>query len=236
VTSEEAAELTYYGSEVSLIYVPEIHPANYLFNKVIHPLTIEQISRSHITLRLKNVKNPDGSGTIIYPSAPSSNASPSSSRSDSPSDLLVLPGAPAAEDSSRSVFMKANGYHGETQYRRTPTAVTAKDAITVINVCSNGTTKPHAFLGEISQRIGHHGLVIDLISSSQQMVSLAVSTDNSNDFNSSLDEAVSELNEIGIVSVSRHMSIVSVVGHKMRNMVGVAGESLIITCQVIHFS
>jgi aspartate kinase len=122
--------------------------------------------------------------------------------------------------------MKANGYHGETQYRRTPTAVTAKDAITVLNVRSNGTTKPHAFLGEISQRLGHHGLIIDLISSSQQMVSLAVSTDNSSDYHSSIDEAVMELNEIGIVTVARHMSIVSVVGHKMRNMVGVAGKSI----------
>jgi aspartate kinase len=218
-----------------LIRLPELLSADHWFNKVIHPLTIEQISRSNITLRLKNVKNPEGSGTIIYPSAPSSNASPNSSRSGSPSDSLVLSGTTAAEDSSRSVFMKANGYHGESQYRRTPTAVTAKDAITVINVRSNGTTKPHAFLGEISQRLGHHGLIIDLISSSQQMVSLAVSTDNSCDFNSSLDEAVSELNEIGIVSVTRHMSIVSVVGHKMRNMVGVAGESLTLRRRVIQF-
>jgi aspartate kinase len=197
---------------------------------VIHPLTIEQINQSHIALRLKNVKNPKGSGTIIYPSAPSSSTSPTSSRSGSPRDSPGLPATTNVEDKSRSVFMKANGYHGETQYRRTPTAVTAKDSITVLNVRSNGSTKPHAFLGEISQRLGHHGLVIDLISSSQQMVSLAVSADNSSDYHSSIDEAVSELNEIGVVSVARHMSIVSVVGHKMRNMVGVAGKFFFKQC------
>lgn len=117
--------------------------------------------------------------------------------------------------------MTANGYHGETQYRRTPTAITAKEAITILNVRSNGRTKPHAFLGEISERIGRQNLTIDLISSSQQMVSLAVSGGSSI---SSIDETVNELSEVGIVSVERHMCIVSVVGHKMRNIVGVAGE------------
>jgi aspartate kinase len=117
--------------------------------------------------------------------------------------------------------MAANGYHGETQYRRTPTAITAKEAITVLNVRSNGRTKPHAFLGEISERIGRHNLTIDLISSSQQMVSLAVSGGTSI---TSIDEVVNELDEVGVVTAERHMSIVSVVGHKMRNIVGVAGE------------
>ncbi|KAI9602308.1 hypothetical protein H4Q26_001595 [Puccinia striiformis f. sp. tritici PST-130] len=56
VTPEEAAELTYYGSEV------------------IHPFTMEQVIRASIPIRIKNVINPDGKGTVIYPnrSVPSS--------------------------------------------------------------------------------------------------------------------------------------------------------------------
>ncbi|GME94331.1 unnamed protein product [Ambrosiozyma monospora] len=49
VTPEEAAELTYYGSEV------------------IHPFTMEQVIKAKIPIRIKNVENPNGEGTIIYP-------------------------------------------------------------------------------------------------------------------------------------------------------------------------
>ncbi|KAF1985609.1 aspartate kinase [Aulographum hederae CBS 113979] len=195
VTSEEAAELTYYGSEV------------------IHPLTIEQISGADIPLRLKNVKNPDGSGTIIYPSI-SAKTSPSLSLS-----------SPAGSDTStpRSVFMTANGYHGESQYRRSPTAVTAK-SVAVLNVRSNGRTRPQDFLGDIGQRLGRHDLTVDLISSSQQLLSLAVSVDSAAKEVDSLGEAVKDLDDIGIATTTRHMSIISIVGHKMRNVVGVAAE------------
>lgn len=187
-------------------------------HKVIHPLTIEQINRRNIPLRLKNVKNPKGSGTIIYPSTKSPT---SGSLTATGSNTLILAASDPSSSLSRSMFMTANGYHGDTQYRRTPTAITAKEAVTVINVQSNGRSKPHAFLGEISERLGRHNLTIDLISSSQHMVSLAVPVGSSI---TSIDEAVNELSEVGIVTVERHMCIVSVVGHKMRNIVGVAGE------------
>ncbi|KAK7684601.1 hypothetical protein QCA50_012182 [Cerrena zonata] len=49
VTPEEAAELTYYGSEV------------------IHPFTMEQVIKAKIPIRIKNVVNPKGNGTVIYP-------------------------------------------------------------------------------------------------------------------------------------------------------------------------
>ncbi|KIR41431.1 aspartate kinase [Cryptococcus deuterogattii 99/473] len=49
ITPDEAAELTYYGSEV------------------IHPFTMEQVIRARIPIRIKNVENPSGAGTVIYP-------------------------------------------------------------------------------------------------------------------------------------------------------------------------
>lgn len=49
ITPEEAAELTYYGSEV------------------IHPYTMEQVNRANIPIRIKNTFKPEFAGTIIRP-------------------------------------------------------------------------------------------------------------------------------------------------------------------------
>ncbi|KAF2121239.1 aspartate kinase [Lophiotrema nucula] len=195
VTSEEAAELTYYGSEV------------------IHPLTIEQINSASIPLRLKNIMNPLGSGTIIYPSVPSSSSSAKGSPtlSASSEDCTAL---------AKSSFMTAHGYYGETQYRRKPTAVTVKDGITVLNVRSNGTSRPHMFLARVGEVLERHDVTIDLISSSQQMLSLAVCLMKGD----KIKDITVDLAELGITSAVENMSIVSVVGHKMRNMVGISGE------------
>ncbi len=49
ITPEEAAELTYYGSEV------------------IHPFTMEQVIKANIPIRIKNTLNPGVVGTIVDP-------------------------------------------------------------------------------------------------------------------------------------------------------------------------
>jgi len=51
ISREEAAELTYYGSEV------------------VHPFTMEQVIRKKIPIRIKNVENPRGLGTVIHPNS-----------------------------------------------------------------------------------------------------------------------------------------------------------------------
>jgi aspartate kinase len=51
ITPDEAAELTYYGSEV------------------IHPFTMEQVIKAKIPIRIKNTLNPGVPGTIIDPDA-----------------------------------------------------------------------------------------------------------------------------------------------------------------------
>ena len=51
ITPEEALELTYYGSEV------------------IHPFTMEQVTRAGVPVRIKNTFHPDLPGTLVYPDA-----------------------------------------------------------------------------------------------------------------------------------------------------------------------
>ncbi|KAI1143869.1 aspartate kinase [Hypoxylon sp. FL0543] len=198
VTDEEATELTYYGSEV------------------IHPLTMDQIRDACIPLRLKNVFKPSGSGTIIYPSttnpAPISPASTSSDGSYDSPRITPLPS-----------FMLKNGYHGAEQERRKPTAVTVKDDILLINVVCNRNTKSQGFLTQVFDRLERNKIPADLVATSERHVTLAVQAPSDP---TALLRLREELERFGQVGVTPNMSIVTVVGHKMRNMVGVSNEIL----------
>ncbi|KAI1103795.1 aspartate kinase [Jackrogersella minutella] len=197
VTDEEATELTYYGSEV------------------IHPLTMDQIRDACIPLRLKNVFKPSGHGTIIYPSATNPTPiSPASSTSDDSDGPRVTP---------LSSFMLKNGYHGAEQERRKPTAVTVKDDIILINVVGNRNTKSQGFLTQVFDRLERNKIPADLVATSERHVSLAVQAPGDP---SALLRLKDELERFGQVGISPNMSIVTVVGHKMRNMVGVSNEIL----------
>ncbi|KAJ9145021.1 Aspartokinase [Pleurostoma richardsiae] len=196
VTAEEATELTYYGSEV------------------IHPLTMDQICYANIPLRLKNVFNPKGPGTIIYPSLTSTNAS--SPLLDGPVEVDRKLCSPA------SGFLLENGYHGEQQERRRPTAVTVKESITLINVACNRNTKSQGFLAGVFNRLEDNRVPVDLVATSEGNVSLALQCPK--DAQSQRRRLKADLEKYGKVTVSDNMSIITVVGHKMRNMVGISSE------------
>ncbi|KAH7084123.1 aspartate kinase [Paraphoma chrysanthemicola] len=198
ITSEEAAELTYYGSEV------------------IHPLTIDQLDAAQMPLRLKNVANPQGEGTIIYPGEEHKSGQALNNHSEI-SNVHIRLNRPGGEIPS---FMVANGYYGQTQHRRRPTAITTKDDIIILTVRSHGTSSPQAFFSDVGACLALHDLVVNITSSSQQSLSLAVHDPDA----CCLEDTIKALEGIGIVYVAKAMSIVSVIGHNMRNMVGVSAE------------
>ncbi|KAJ0296483.1 hypothetical protein COL516b_011508 [Colletotrichum fioriniae] len=174
VTPEEATELTYYGSEV------------------IHPLTMDQIRCANIPLRLKNVFNPTASGTIIYPSrTPSPPLTPPTPTDEKVDVKIPLPSID---------YMLGNGYHGDRQERRRPTAVTVKDDILLVNVVCNRNTKSQGFLSGVFDRLEDAGIKTDLVTTSERSMSYVQ------------------------VIITENMSIVTIVGHKMRNMVGISAE------------
>ncbi|KAI8072924.1 Aspartate/glutamate/uridylate kinase [Gongronella butleri] len=187
ITPDEAAELTYYGSEV------------------IHPFTMDQVIRAQIPIRIKNVKNPQGEGTIIFPS----DASSSSTRN----------GATNGHDTSRSNGTEAT--NGHTQVAKQPTAVTIKDQICVLNVHSNRKNVSHGFLAKIFTTLDEHGIVVDLISTSEVHVSMALGADAGA---GGLSTAVKALSTLGSVDVMENMAILSLVGRHMKSMVGIAGH------------
>ena len=215
ITPEEAAELTYYGSEV------------------IHPFTMEQVINAAIPIRIKNVENPLGSGTVIFPDV----SNTTTTRPPSPNGL-TRPGTPSSSEESaavvavdRSAYFHANGYYGASKTRKTPTAVTIKDQILVLNVRSNRKTISHGFFARTFTVLDRHGIIVDLISTSEVQLSLSMHGVFKKGL---LDRVVADLASVGEVTFKRDMAILSLVGKQMRNMVGIAGKMF--TCAFHPFS
>ncbi|KAF8520926.1 aspartate kinase [Hysterangium stoloniferum] len=194
ISPDEAAELTYYGSEV------------------VHPFTMEQVIRCKIPIRIKNVQNPVGRGTVIQPESDITDEPPSP-------DLETL----LREGTPLSVLADLASETEERHRRkRLPTAVTIKEHILVINVNSNRKSVSHGFLAGIFGSLDKFGVVVDLISTSEVHVSMAIEDGGLN--KKILARLVKELEKSGTVSVHPDMAILSLVGHQMRNMVGIAGR------------
>ncbi|KAI0824794.1 aspartate kinase [Trametes gibbosa] len=191
ISPEEAAELTYYGSEV------------------VHPFTMDQVIRRKIPIRIKNVENPSGGGTVIHPDY-DADAVPSADASLSP----VIPTSKAFVPLSSPHSDKHSGV-------RQPTAVTIKEHIIVLNINSNRKNVSHGFLATIFGTLDRFGVVVDLISTSEVYVSMAI---EENLDKKVLDRVVRELKKSGTVTVIRDMAILSLVGKSMRNMIGISGR------------
>ncbi|KAF8555477.1 aspartate kinase [Imleria badia] len=190
ISPDEAAELTYYGSEV------------------VHPFTMEQVIRRKIPIRIKNVENPKGGGTVIHPDPDevSDESDPDSSSSPAPLTIQTLS------------YASPEHIH---QSKRLPTAVTIKERIVVLNVNSNRKSVSHGFLARIFGTLDRFGVVVDLISTSEVHVSMAIEDNLARKI---MDRLVSELQKSGSVTVHADMAILSLVGKQMRNLVGMSGR------------
>ncbi|BGP57035.1 hypothetical protein JCM8202_004527 [Rhodotorula sphaerocarpa] len=195
ITPEEAAELTYYGSEV------------------IHPFTMEQVIRSAIPIRIKNVENPNGEGTIIFPDA----VAPAPAEADE----APAHGARDAVPPSTAPSLPASVPASVLEPHLGPTAITIKDTVVVLSVHSNRKTISHGFFARIFGTLDKHGIVVDLISTSEVHVSMAIHGEIRK---SVIDRVVRDLKVVGEISISRDMAILSLVGKYMKNKVGVAGK------------
>ncbi|KAH0581933.1 hypothetical protein H2248_011604 [Termitomyces sp. 'cryptogamus'] len=189
ITPDEAAELTYYGSEV------------------VHPFTMEQAIRRKIPIRIKNVENSRGGGTVIYPD-PEVDAGP---EEEIKSENGTVP---------LETLRRMNSLD-EQKRKRFPTAVTIKEHIIVLNINSNRKSVSHGFLAGIFSTLDQYNVVVDLISTSEVHVSMAIEDGLAKKL---LDRLLKELKKIGTVSMHRDMAILSLVGKEMRNMVGIAGK------------
>ena len=206
ITPEEAAELTYYGSEV------------------IHPFTMEQAIKKAIPIRIKNVENPTGMGTVIFPDVPEGHDTAEDKLVDGHVDQPRPPLTPSASKSNFSAWgtsAKTDAARPVMGERKLPTAVTIKDNVLVLNVHSNRKTVSHGFFAKIFGTLDKYGVVVDLISTSEVHVSMAMAAGLRP---RTLEKVKADLQKVGTVSVLKDMAILSLVGKHMRNMVGVAGR------------
>ncbi|KAF1974663.1 aspartate kinase-like protein [Bimuria novae-zelandiae CBS 107.79] len=198
VTPSEAAELTFYGSEV------------------IHPFTMEQVIRARIPIRIKNVMNPRGNGTIIFPD-----------RFDD--------SAPGSPTKSAGLFRtRSASLLSALQRPKRPTAVTIKHNVIVLNVHSNKRTRAHGFLMNIFSILDRWHLSVDLISSSEVHVSMALHSESAllsgggdDEYkiqNKDLHGAIDDLRSLGTIDIVPDMAIVSLVGKQLKNMIGISGR------------
>lgn len=115
-----------------------------------------------------------------------------------------------------------------------PTAVTIKDKIIVINVHSNQRSLLHDFYQGIFSTLSKWRLSVDLISTSEVHVSMALhsesevisggSDDDKKIVDLELRSAIDELRGYGAVDIIDGMALLSLVGKQMKNMVGIAGK------------
>ncbi|KAF8672258.1 Aspartate kinase [Rhizoctonia solani] len=226
ISPDEAAELTYYGSEV------------------IHPFTMAQAIRARIPIRIKNVERPSGDGTVVDPDPDALGSFvPSTPKSNVP---IGLPGAGPPPPT-----INGNGYTYNASNQRLPTAVTIKEHIIVLNVRSNRKTRSHGFLARVFGSLDRHGVIVDLISTSEVHVSMAIAAEPGSGSSGcstvtmtlgdgittpetvvprgtpkAIVKVVQELHATSTCTLSLHpgMAILSLVGRQMRHSVGVAGR------------
>ncbi|MCX8042667.1 MAG: aspartate kinase, partial [Desulfobacterota bacterium] len=98
------------------------------------------------------------------------------------------------------------------------TAVTAKRNITVLNINSNRMLMAYGFLAKVFSVLARHCIIIDLIATSEVNISMTVENTEK------LGKALPELQELGTVTVTSGMAIISLVGRGQKHCVGLAGK------------
>ncbi|KAH6601694.1 hypothetical protein BASA61_001898 [Batrachochytrium salamandrivorans] len=181
--------------KMAYITPEEVAELTYYGSEVIHPFTMEQVIRASIPIRIKNTFKPEGRGTVILPKG----REPPIDHTDSDVDLCL-----STRLSSKS-----------------PTAVTIKNNVIMLNIHSNRKSVSHGFFAQIFLTLDRFGIIVDLISTSEVHVSMALNPSVSR---KELESALEELRKHATVDVVYDMAILSLVGKEMRCMVGIASK------------
>ncbi|KAF2623209.1 aspartate kinase [Macroventuria anomochaeta] len=198
ISSEEASELTFHGSEV------------------IHYAAMRLAMRASVSMRIKNVLNPQAPGTLVV---------------DDWKGLSPSPLTPLSIDCAAVQEPLLYMYDGGPP---TPIAITSKDKILLINIRSAERLKAHSFLAGIFSVFDRWNLSIDLICTSEVRVSIAlhsevplITGDDEDDLQpvrQELKSAIKQLQDYGDVELLHNRTIVSLVGKQVRRALGVTGQ------------
>jgi aspartate kinase len=98
------------------------------------------------------------------------------------------------------------------------TAVTAKRGICSLTITSNRMFNAHGFLARVFSAFERHGVVVDLVSTSE--VSISCTIEKLQD----AEHARADLEQLGSVHISQGRAIVALVGEGMKFSLGTAGK------------
>lgn len=198
ISPGEASELTFNGSEI------------------IHFVAMGQAMRARVPIRVKNVMNPRGAGTLVRP------------------DLLLERLEDSRVFGETLARLEGPSSNLETRSAKAPTAMTSKHKVIVINVFSQERSFRPSFFASIIGILHQWQLCIDLICTSQVQMSMAIqsevpmmSTEGDEDsdvFSPDLLGAIEQLRKIGSVNILPRMAIISLVGKDMSNSSRTAGR------------
>jgi aspartate kinase len=130
-----------------------------------------QVIRKKIPIRIKNVENPSGGGTVIHPEPEVLAQIVDADQLLGDADGFLA--AQSAADGDAGVTPPA-GSPLRSRRPKLPTAVTIKERILVLNIHSNRKSVSHGFLAGIFGTLDRFGVVVDLISTSEVHVSMAI--------------------------------------------------------------
>ena len=204
ITPSEAAELTFYGSEV------------------IHPFTMEQVIRESIPIRIRNVTNPRGTGTTILPDPSNSSASTKDNLPHLPTPTfrsrkpiiknlplsrVKRPTAVTVKNRILVINVRSNKRTSSRGFLERTFAILDKWRLSVDLIASSEVSVSMAFYC-------HR----ELVRGDDDQGRRIVDTD--------LRGGVDELARLGAVELVDEMAIVSLVGQEMKHMVGISGAML----------
>ncbi|KAK4695887.1 aspartate kinase, partial [Lecanoromycetidae sp. Uapishka_2] len=201
ITPAEAAELTFFGSEV------------------LHPYTMERIVRQRIPIRIKNTTKPSASGTVVVPdpidtmtesrkckpdASGSSLFRTRSSRALSLNERIKRPTAVTAKNKILVINVHSNKRSFSHGYFAGIFSILDKWRMSVDLVSSTETNISLAFHchREFVRGKDEEKRIVD----------------------ADLQGAVHELTELGEVNLVDDMAIISLVGKDLKNMIGIAGK------------
>lgn len=142
------------------------------------------------------MENPQGGGTVIHPD-------PDIDAVSASQETLAAQNGAAQSWSYKPLSVLVDGESAgngsEVSHPKLPTAVTIKEHIVVLNVNSNRKSVSHGFLAGIFGVLDRFGVVVDLISTSEVHVSMAIEDHVEKKV---MDKVVRELRKYGTVSAS----------------------------------
>ncbi|TFK31525.1 Aspartate/glutamate/uridylate kinase, partial [Crucibulum laeve] len=183
ISRMEAAELAHHG-----------HP-------VVSTFTLEQVSKRDIPIRLKNVNDPLGDGTIIQPDLTYLNQN----NDYGPWWVKEAPSTPSID---------------RLHWRR-PTTIVINESILMISLSSFGAVPSSAFLADVFDTLHAYGIPLDFVTTNHNHIGLAFEDRFAE---GEIERLADELSRLGKIVVQFRMAILTLVGDQMRSSSGVSGH------------